>query len=89
MCSTIGHVAGTRAKTGFAMRRVDLDHTRSDLGFVLVGRTRFELVTSSVSGWRFNRQGSCTEPVTCCLGWYDPNVFPAFTPIVLATLGPA
>ena len=50
MWSTIGHVAGTRAKIGFAMPRADLDHTRSDLGFVLVGRTRFELVTSSVSG---------------------------------------
>src|SRR5580658_9388670 len=52
MWSTIGHVAGTRAKIGFAMPRVDLDHTRSDLGLVLVGRTRFELVTSSVSGKR-------------------------------------
>jgi hypothetical protein len=47
---TIGHVAGTRAKVGLVMRRTELDHMLSDVGFVLVGRTGFEPATSSVSG---------------------------------------
>jgi hypothetical protein len=38
--------------------------------------------------WRFSRLGSVTERVTCCLAWYDPNVFPALTLFVLAALGP-
>jgi hypothetical protein len=48
----IGHVAGTRAKIGLAMWKADLNHMRSGLGFVVVGRTGFEPVTSSVSGKR-------------------------------------
>jgi hypothetical protein len=46
----IGHVAGTRAKIGLAIGRADLNHMPSGLGFVVVGRTGFEPVTSSVSG---------------------------------------
>jgi len=48
----------------------------------------FEPRTSSVSGWRFSRLGSAAEAVTCCLAWYDPNAFRAFTLVVLATLEP-
>jgi hypothetical protein len=55
---------------------------------LLVGRTGFEPVTSSVSGWRFSRLGSATEPVTCGLAWRCPSGSPPFTYVVPAVLGP-
>ena len=67
----IGHVAGTRAMVGLAMRKADLNHMWSGLGFALVGRTGFEPVTSSVSGnsrtvpdVSDRRTGSNGEPLT-------------------------
>jgi hypothetical protein len=48
--STIGHVAGTRGKVGVVTPRAEPDRMQVNLGLYLVGRTRFELVTSSVSG---------------------------------------
>ena len=42
----------------------------------------------SVSGWRPSRSGNATEPVTWCSAKYEPSVFPAFTPVVPASVGP-
>jgi len=54
----IGHVAGTRATAGTVTVRLESGRMRADLGFVVVGRTGFEPVTSSVSV-----QGSCLVAV--------------------------
>jgi hypothetical protein len=48
--AAIGHVAGTCKAAGSVTGRLELGRMRVDLGFVVVGRTGFEPVTSSVSG---------------------------------------
>jgi len=68
-----GSHSGFRRRTGFRK---------------IVGRTGFEPVTSSVSGCRSGASGSATEPLTCWLTWLGPGDSPAFTPLVLAVLGP-
>ena len=49
---SIGHAGGTRGREGVVKMQAERGRAVGDLGFVLVGRTGFEPVTSSVSGKR-------------------------------------